>query len=83
MDAEWSALCLKARRRSWGIKKVAEVIAQETHQRVCDEVHNDWYLKTHFRDARVGGRVDGPLAREMDRENVLLLPEKEEAEMYS
>lgn len=69
------------------VDKVAGLIAKESYQRVCDEVHRDWFLKTHRRGQRVRGAWDvrerGPLNMEMNRVNVLLLPSKEEAEMYS
>ena len=79
LDAEWAGYALRARRRGeHAIEGIAELIARETYQRVCDEVHLDWYLKTHFRDgSRIGKGVE-----EMDEENVCLLPDKEEAGMY-
>jgi len=48
MDDEWADRALRARRRGKEvIEKVAGLIAEETHQRICDEVANDWLLKTY------------------------------------
>jgi len=69
---------LRARRRgTQAVEKVARLIAEETHQMVCDEVEADWFWKTHQR--RYGLKSD---RIERDRDNFILLPVKEEMEMY-
>ena len=49
-------------------------------------MHSNWFLKILRRGQRVRGAWDvrerGPLEMEVNREDVLLLPDKEEAEMY-
>lgn len=78
MDDQWAGLALRARKRGKEVvEKVARLIAEETHQRVCDEVQMDWFLKTHSR--RYGLRID---KMERNRDNFILLPAKEETEMY-
>jgi hypothetical protein len=76
VDNEWAGLALRARRRGdAAVNKVAALIAEETHQRVCDEVARDWWLRTH-----PGFKVTAKIER--NREDVHLLPVKEEACMY-